>query len=65
MFFFPAQCTPGTYSLTGFYDASGCHRCPKSSYQEEYGQSSCKLCPSENATTFVGAKSEDECICKF
>lgn len=40
-----AQCYPGTYSITGLFGSNGCTKCPAGSFQDQYGQMSCKICP--------------------
>lgn len=59
-----AQCRPGHYSSNGFdlpASLHGCSLCQKGTYQDAYGQTSCKPCPAGQTTVRKGTHSAIDC----
>ena len=53
-------CGPGEYSQLG-NGLANCIACPLGTYQPNFRQAGCLLCPS-GKTTIRGAASEDDCL---
>ncbi|KAL3875683.1 hypothetical protein ACJMK2_033611, partial [Sinanodonta woodiana] len=54
-----APCGPGTYSFTGYMP---CMPCPMNFYQDVTMGSTCKTCPSNSTTLFIGSNSSSNCL---
>lgn len=54
------DCPMGTYSVSG-----RCLLCEKGTYQDEIGQTVCKLCPTDKTTEFVGSQDVSNCTGLF
>lgn len=50
------DCPMGTYSVSG-----KCILCEKGTYQDEIGQTVCKLCPTDTVTEFAGSQDVSSC----
>ena len=55
----PAECPPGTFSIGG---TGVCQRCDIGEFNPDWGQSSCRGCPSPMTTTGTGKLYCDACI---
>lgn len=58
MHVFPAQCKPGSSSLSGL---ETCESCPLGQYQPSFGSRSCLPCPPKTSTVNRGAVDSTEC----
>ena len=57
-----AFCSPGYFSPSGL---APCHKCPRGSFQSNFGQKSCFQCPFDMTSLYAGAKSAMECSSKY
>lgn len=58
LFYFLAQCKPGTYSPNGL---ETCESCPLGKYQPVFGSKFCVACPEVMSTVNRGAVGVSEC----
>ena len=56
------QCSPGTYSPN---TVETCSVCPVGYYQDEYGQTTCKQCPTGTTTASTNSTSASDCKSKM
>ncbi|XP_013401500.1 uncharacterized protein LOC106167302, partial [Lingula anatina] len=54
---FCAECSAGFYAFNGT-----CMKCPRGTYQDQFGQTNCTVCPSGTSTRYDGAKNLTDCI---
>jgi hypothetical protein len=59
-------CSTGAQPCPGTKDGSctSCQPCPVGSYQPDYAEVGCKLCPVGYTTSVIGATKADFCFCK-
>lgn len=56
-------CKPGTYSKTGMPGSDGkCTKCPKNTFNDEYGSIECNRCPFGTMTELIASNNKDLCI---
>ncbi|KAJ5066395.1 g protein-coupled receptor-related [Anaeramoeba ignava] len=57
------NCPLGKYNTQP--ESTSCSPCEVNTYQDESGQTSCHLCPTNSETNIYGASSIDDCLCSI